>query len=793
MRAAPLPRPLTPLVARERELAAVGALVADSAVPLLTLTGPGGVGKTRLAIAAARQAAASLPDGATFVPLAPVPTPALVLTTIARALGLRDAGAASPEDRLRDLLADKRLLLVLDNFEHVITAAPLLVDLLATSPGLTLLVTCRVRLRLSGEREYPVPPLPVADPVAGLPEAAAVRLFAERARAVVPGFTVTPENASAVAEICRRIDGLPLAIELAAARIKVLSPAAMVARMEQRLPLLTGGARDLPLRQQTMRDTIAWSHDLLTDNERVLFRRLAVFVGGFALDGAEAVVTEIGPEETELNDGAGEGLYYRHSAPPARTLTALDDLAALIDHSLVQRMASPNPEEPRYRMLETVREFELEQLVASGEADDVQRRHLAYLVRLAENLAEYVLLPEADEVMARLDAEHDDVRAALSWAGQSGEAKLGLRLARAMINYWRARGRLGEGRNWLERALEWGTPDPSAERARALGGVGWFARLQGDLVGAEAALREAVAIAATAGAPMTEGRALNTLALLHLHLGHLAAAADMMDRALALLLELEPSAIAGPQYVSITYGRRGEIALAAGDLLGAAGYLAEAEERQRALDDAWGLSATLSWLGDVALAGGDLDGARARSRESLALAQTYGDQLWLANALDGVASVDAVRGWPARSARLHGAARTMRERLGAVGVPWERPGYERDLAATRVALGEEAFATAWAAGAALATEEAVAEALTDPEVADAVLSPGPLKATATGLTAREIEVLCLVAEGRSNREIGEALFVSPRTVGGHVASILKKLGLDSRSAAAAFAVRHGLG
>ncbi|HEX6668280.1 MAG TPA: LuxR C-terminal-related transcriptional regulator, partial [Gemmatimonadales bacterium] len=556
------------------------------------------------------------------------------------------------------------------------------------------------------------------------------------------------------------------------------------------LALLRWVAPDLPPRHRSLHATLAWSYALLTPTQQILFRHLALFAGGFTLDGAEAVFTG---EVPGADAGAGDGLFYRRPEPPPRPPLVLDTLAALVDHGLAQPLA-PIMDEPRYRMLETVRQFGREQLAASGQEAEVRRRHLLYFVALVERLAERIRLPEGGLVLARLDGKHDDVRAALTWAEASGEVALGLRLARAMFNYWLARGHLREGPVWLARALSWGPSAPSAERARALGGLGWLVLFRGDSERAETAFAEALRVAGEVGSRLTEAMALSGLTQVHLNRGHYDEAAARADEALALYREQEPAAIAGHTYVSLMCARRGEIALAAGDLDGAACFLAEAERRQRTLDQPWGLSAILHWLGDLARARGDLAGAVARYRESLALVGDSSHFLFVADALDGVAAVAATRGQPERAARLHGAAAALREQMGEVVPPWERPAHERDLAAARAALEPAAFEAAWAAGVALPLEAAVAEAMSDPSPALAASDAAPTSdpAEVLGLTPREADVLRLLAQGHSNREIAEALFISPRTVNFHVTNLLGKLDLESRAAAAAFAVRHGL-
>ncbi|HEX6670035.1 MAG TPA: AAA family ATPase, partial [Gemmatimonadales bacterium] len=521
-----LPLQPTPFLGREREVGEVVALLRRPEVRLLTLTGPGGTGKTRLALQVAAELLDDFADGVYFVPLAPLTDAALVPSAIASALAMRDEADRSLPDRLKEVLAGQELLLVLDNVEHLVEAAPLIAELLSAAPGLKVLATSRVPLRLRAEREYPVPPLglPRRQPLPTLEELSqseAMRLFLERAQAVKPDFALDDENAPAVAAICWRLDGLPLAIELAAARVRLLPPQALLARLEQRLPLLTGGARDAPARHRTLRDTIAWSYDLLDPDDQRLFRRLAVFVGGCTLEAADAVTTPDGQRDV------------------------FGGIERLCEHSLL-RQAEAQGSEPRFAMLETVREFGLEQLAASGEEDLTWERHADHFATLGDNIErEFFFRPVP--FLAVLEVETDNLRAALGWAERGGRVETGLRLGLAFGSLAVRRGMLAEGREWLRRLLALGGGAPPLQ-ARALTALGWYALVQGDTEGAMEAGKRAAETAA--GESWILANALNLLGSVELERGPSEAARRYFEEALALVEHHEEAAVWAPSILN---------------------------------------------------------------------------------------------------------------------------------------------------------------------------------------------------------------------------------------------------
>jgi predicted ATPase/DNA-binding CsgD family transcriptional regulator len=662
------------------------------------------------------------------------------------------------------------LLLALDNFEHVVEAAPVVAALLAACPRLTALVTSRATLRLSGERVVPVEPLELPDPGARSPlselaATEAVALFADRAQAARADFALNDQNAPAVAELVRRLDGLPLAVELAAARVAHLPPVALLARLDRRLPLLTGGARDLPERQRTIRDTIAWSHDLLSEAEQVLFRRLAVFAGGCTLEAAEAVA------------GAGGD----------RGLDVLDGVASLVAKSLLRQEEGADGG-PRYRMLETMREYGLERLAAGGEVDDVCRRHAAWCAALAEAEAPAPMGPIQTAWLDRVERELDNLRAALGWLRSRGETAALRRLVLHLAPFWTVRGYAREGRGWLDAGLRVEGEVPTAERVDGLVAGYLLALPQGDVDAIAGAAEELLAIGRASGDRAARARGLFAASLAADRRGQHDRSAALAGEALGLFRDLGDAS-----WTSWALQRLGVEHLMQADYGPAAALLAEALAGFRAQGDARGIVFALANLGTTLHLQGDYARAAAHYHEALVRCRDLGEPWRLAHLFVLLGSLAGTGGaWPG-AVRLIGAADAIAE---ATGLPYQ-PGLQglRDgtAQAARVALGDAAFAAAVAAGRRRPPAETLVEALAlaDAAARDAVAARPPA-ADPFGLSPREREVLALLARRRTDKEIAETLFVGHRTVETHVARILAKLGAANRREAADLALRHGL-
>jgi predicted ATPase/serine/threonine protein kinase len=713
-----LPIQRTPLLGRAGELTLVKGMLLDPAIRLLTLTGPGGTGKTRLAVQVAADLAALFDGGVSFVNLAPIADPSLVASAIASALGVRESSERPLMAAIVDHLRNRgQTLLVVDNFEQVSDAAPRVQELLDACPDLNVLVTSRVVLRIYGEQEVPVPPLPLpaAEAAGSLPtlmECASIALFVQRAAASRPGFMLTVKNADAVVEICRRLDGLPLAIELAAARVKILPPAELLSRIGRRLELLTGGARDLPERQQTLRRAIKWSYDLLTPAEQKLFRRLSVFAGGCTLEAVEAV----------CNTSEDLGV------------SVLDGVASLVDNSLLVQQAHDDAE-PRFTLLETFREYGREQLLDSGEAAATQRAHAAYMLVLAEEETLEMSPPEREVWLRCCDAEHDNFRAAINHLVTTGNVEWALRLGGALFRFWEQRDHLTEARATLARVLSMpGADAPTRPRARALYAASVLADLQSELHAAEQGSDEAVAIYRRLGDTKGVATTMIAMAWQALRQGRYAEATALFGETVSLWQQLGEDLA-----VDLSRSNMATAAKLEGKFDLARSLLEQVADASQARGDARGVASALNGLGDLAATQGDCDAARRFHHQSLARYRQIDDRWGIAGVLADLASVDVQAGdaaaasdsliqalrafrelghqrgvarqleslaWCAsRQSRddeavaLISAAATIRRRIGTPPRDAERERLDATVAAARSRLSADAYAAAWGEGA----------------------------------------------------------------------------------------------
>jgi predicted ATPase/DNA-binding NarL/FixJ family response regulator len=762
---------------RTQELELIRHLLVAGTTRLLTLVGPAGVGKTRLALEVSRRFGDAFPDGVWWVDLTPIRDPSQATSAIADSLGLPDAGPTPPLDRLSASLQARQTLLILDNVEQVLSAAPLLDTLLGAAPGLKLLVTSRELLHLRTEQTLPVAPFALPDPdhlppLEELSQIPSIALFLQRARMINPGFQITDENARAVAELCVRLDGLPLAIELAAARTQLLSPQMMLERLGQRLSLLHWEAQDLPERQQTLRSAIAWSYELLASSEQILFRRLGIFVGGFTLEAAEAIVA----------DGRDH------------TVDVLEGVSSLVDKSLVLSEEDGTGGR-RFRLLESVRDFALEQVTSCDEGEAVGYAHARYFLELAERAAPHLVGPGQREWFLRLEHEHGNLRAAVRWLWDHGENELALRLAGALGYFWEARGYLREGQYALEEAL---ARVPGADprlRAKVLNRLGSLLIWQGETERSRVVLEDAQAVGRALGDSDITARSLT-------HLGRRAASLGSAEGGVREAVQLLEEALTLRQQMEDRRGAANIRTQLAGIALDRRAYKQVEHLGQQALaayqevgDDA-GATVALVLLGMAAGEQGNIRHAVALMQQGLETGGRLQDRRLLLLVSNRVVWwLAAEQADAERLAVLLGAAEAMSDAIEPVTSWWRKAHTPQAAAALQAQLGKERFEAACTEGRTLSFAQ-IAENVS--LVLHTVGARGLVGEEAKGerqqttlLSKREDEVLQLVAEGLTNKEIAQRLIVTESTVKTHVTSVFNKLGVDSRAQAVAVAAHQG--